>query len=442
MKQTPASRSLRDAFQQFLTPQVCKQAHQAWRSTYAPPRWTLQPLIWVLLTMAWCSGQSQEERFAAARATYVAHYQHARRPGATLAGFLAALAKLPLPVLRAVAQGVRQRLAVLWVDALRVGGWLPMACDGSRLECPRSEELQQRLGEAGKPGSAPSIYLTTLVLLPLGVVWSWWWGKGTASEHHHLRQLLRTLPRQTLLVADACYLGYELFTAIVQAQAAFLVRLSSRAYLYTTEQTPLAAWTYGLVYYWPSAVQQQGRPPILARLLRIKGKKADVWLLTNVLDRRPLSHPTAGQEYRWRWRNEGLFRDYKRLLGKMKLSSRTVALVHREAEGSLLALQLLLALAVQTPAGQPVVLPGCPRREVLRLRGAITAALRRLGAPPITHYQRMLTVVRNQERPTRVSAKVRQEWPRRKEHKPPKPPKLREMSDALKAKLAKVLNAA
>jgi hypothetical protein len=73
-------------------------------------------------------------------------------------------------------------------------------------------------------------------------------------------------------------------------------------------------------------------------LLRVKGKKADVWLLTSVLDRQQLSRSTAGQVYRWRWRNEGWFRDYKRLLGKMKLSSRTVALVHREAEGSLLAL--------------------------------------------------------------------------------------------------------
>jgi Transposase DDE domain len=442
MKQTPTTRSLRAALSQFLTPQVWKQAHQAWPATYSPPRWAVQPLVWVLLTMAWCTGQSQEERFAAARAAYVASHQHARRPGTTLAGFLTALAKLPLPVLRALARGVRQRLGELWVESLRVGGWVPLACDGSRLECPRSAELQQRLGEAGKPGSAPTIYLTTLVLLPLGVVWSWCWGKGTASEHQHLRQLLRTLPRQALIVADACYLGYELFAAIGQAQAAFLVRLSSRAYLYTTEEVPLAAWTEGLVYYWPTAVQEKGLPPIPARLLRIKGQKADVWLLTSVLEPQQLSRKTAGQVYRWRWRNEGLFRDYKRLLAKVKLSSRTVALVHREAEGSLLALQLLLALAVQTPAGQPVALPGCPRRELLRLRGAITAALRSLGPRQFAQYEQMLTVVRSKLRPERVSAKVRQEWARRKEHKPPKPPKLRVMNDALKAKLAKVLHVA
>lgn len=442
MKQTPASGALGAALTHFLTPQVWKQAHQAWPTRSAPSRWTLQPLVWVLVTMSWCTGQSQEERFATAGAVYVAQHQHARRPGTTLAGFLTALAKLPLPVLRALAHGVRQRLGALWVESLRVGGWVPLACDGSRVECPRSAELQQRLGEAGKPGSAPTLYLTTLVLLPLGVVWSWCWGKGTASEHHHLRQLLRTLPRQALIVADACYLGYELFTAIGQAQAAFLVRLSSRAYLYTTEQVPLAAWTEGLVYYWPAAVQAQGLPPITARLLRVSGPKADVWLLTSVLQPQQLSRRTAGRVYRWRWRNEGLFRDYKRLLQKVKLSSRTVALVHREAEGSMLALQLLLALAVQTPVGQPVALPGSPRRELLRLRGAITAALRSLGPRQFAQYQQQLLVVRNQQRPQRLSGKVRQEWARRKDHKPPKPPNLRVMNDALKAKLAKVLKVA
>jgi Transposase DDE domain len=442
MQRSASLGAFRNALAHFLTPEVCKQAHQAWHATYTPPRWTLQPLVWVLLTMTWCTGQSQEEHFATARAVYVAHHQHSRRPGTTLAGFLTALAKLPMPVLRALARGVRQRLGARWVESLRLGGWVPLACDGTRLECPRSEELQQRLGEAGKPGSAPTIYLTTLVLLPIGVVWSWCWGKGTASEHQHLRQLLRTLPDRALIVADACYLGYELFTAILQTPAAFLVRLSSRAYLYTTEQVPLAAWAEGLVYYWPVAAQEKGLPPIEARLLRIKGRKADVWLLTSVLEPQQLSRKTAGQVYRWRWRNEGLFRDYKRLVQKVKLSSRTVALVHREAEGSMLALQLLLALAVQAPEGQPVVLPGSSRRELLRLRGAIAAALRSLGPRQFVQYEEMLMVVRNRARPERVSAKVRQQWARRKDHKPPKPPKLRVMSEALKAKLAKVLNAA
>jgi hypothetical protein len=435
--------SLREGLSQFLTPQVWKQAHQAWRPPQTPSRWTLQPLIWVLLSLAWCGGDSQEERFVMARATYVACHQRERRPGTSLAGFLIALARLPLPVLRALAAGVRAQIGARFVDPLRINGWVPLACDGTRLECPRSEELQRRLGEAGKPGSAPMVYLTTLVLLPAGLLWSWRWGKGTANEHEHLRRLLPTLPPRALLVADAFYLGYELFTAILQAPASFLVRLSSRAYLYTEDLVSLERFREGLVYYWPKKAQDQGQAPIRARLLRVRGKKADVWLLTNVLDRQQLSHKTAAQIYRWRWRNEGLFRVYKRMLSKVKLESRTVALVHREAEGSLLALQLLLALTAQAVerGSQTVVLMDSPRRVLLRLRGDFQALLRALGPRQFAQYRRWLEVVRSESR-VRTSAKVRQDWPRRKEHKPPKPPKLRVMSEALKVKMAKVLKAA
>ncbi len=435
--------SLRDGLAQFLTPQVWKQAHQAWRPPQTPGRWTLQPLVWVLLGLTWCAGGSQEERFATAGASYIACHQHARRPGTTLTGFLAALSRLPLPVLRALAAGVRQQLGARFVEPLRLHGWVPLACDGTRPECPRAEELQRRLGEAGKPGSAPTLYLTTLVLLPAALLWSWCLGKGTASEHDHLRRLLATLPPHALIVADACFLGYDLFAAILGARASFLVRLSSRAYLYTERDVPLERFREGLVYYWPRAAQDAGRPPLRARLLRGRGQKADVWLLTDVLDRQRLSRRTAAQVYRWRWRNEGLFRVYKRMLGKLKLQSRTVRLVHREAEGSLLALQLLLALAAQAAARgrQVVVLMDSPRRVLLRLRGDYQALLRGLGPRQFARYRRQLEVVRG-DAGVRHKGKARQEWPRRKGHKPPKPPKLRVLSPALKAKLTKALNVA
>jgi len=444
MRKNTCIRSFHDCLSQFLTPQVWKQAHQAWAPQYSPPRWALQPVIWVLLGMAWCCGDSQDERFATARAVYVAAHQRARRPGSTLAGFLRALAKLPMPALRTLARGVRQRLDAEFVEALRINGWVPVACDGSRVECPRSAELQRHLGEAGKTDSAPMVYLTALVLLPLGMLWSWRLGKGTASEHEHLRRLLPTLPQRALIVADACYLGYDLFRAILQAQASFLVRLSSRAHLYTEEDVPLTKYHQGVVYYWPNDIRDANQVPIVGRLLRVGGGKTDVWLFTNLLDREQLSHATAAQVYRWRWKNEGLFRDYKRLLKKVKLQSRTVALVHREAEGSLLALQVLLAgAAAAVQRGHSTVLiMSSPRQMLLRLRGGMAALVRSLGPRQFRHYQQMLQEVRSQERPHRISAKVRQPWPRRKPHKPPKPPKLRVLDEALKTKLATILNAA
>src|SRR5437588_14353 len=72
-----------------------------------------------------------------------------------------------------------------------------------------------------------------LVLLPAGLLGSWAVGPGTASEHDLLRQLLPSLPRGTLLVADAFYQGYDLYTDLLRAKASFLVRLSSKSQLYT-----------------------------------------------------------------------------------------------------------------------------------------------------------------------------------------------------------------
>jgi hypothetical protein len=437
--------SFRDGLAQFLTPQLWKQVHQAWRPTQAASRWTLQPLFWVLLTMTWWCGDSEGERFAGARAFYVACHQKQRRPGDTLQGFQMALARLPMRVLRALATALRQQFAQRFVDALRIGngGYVPLGCDGSRLECPRAEQLQARLGEAGKADSAPTIYVSALVLLPLGLLWSWCLGKGTASEHDHLRCLLSTLPPRALIVADAFYQGYALYEALLAVKASFLVRLSSRSRLYKDGAVRLERFRQGLVYYWPEkTAQDPGKPPLRLRLVRVRGPKADVWLLTNVLDPRELNHRQIAQLYRWRWRNEGLFRHYKRMLAKVKLQSRTVKLVHREAEGSLIALQLLLALATQTQSycGRVLVLDSLesPRRILLRIRGGMAAKLRTLGPRQFAAYQEMLERVRSEVR-ARTSSKVRQPWPRRKEHKAPKPPIIRTMDGTLKMKIMNAL---
>jgi hypothetical protein len=182
----------------------------------------------------------------------------ARRPGSTLSGFLQALAKLPkllMPALRILARGVRERLDAEFVGALRINGFLPIACDGSRLE-----------------------------------------------------------------------------------------------------------------------------------------------LLTNVLDSEQLSHATAAQIYRWRWKNEGLFRDYKRMLKKMKLQSRTVKQMHREAEGSLLAMQVLLAGSGHGREAWPRhgLIMGSPRRMLLRLRSGMAALVRSLGPRQFAQYQRVLEEVRSE----------------------------------------------
>ena len=236
--------------------------------------------------------------------------------------------------------------------------------------------------------------------------------------------------------------GYELYRDILQAQASFLVRLSSKTHLYVERQQPLERFREGLVYYWPKTAHEQGKPPLKLRLIRVRGgKRQDVWLLTNVLSPQRLSRHQAAEFYRWRWRIEGTFRTYKRTLPKIKLSSRTEALVYREAEVSLLALQLLLAqqLRRQRQGGEVVLLLGSARQGLLRIRSEIITVIgSRLGPRQQRWYRARLEEVRGGG----PGRKVRRKWPRRKDHKAPKPPKLRVMPQRLKAKMKRHLNTA
>jgi hypothetical protein len=305
-------------------------------------------------------------------------------------------------------------------------------------------ELEQRLGKSNKDHAAPTVWVTALVHLRSGVLWAWRVGKGTASEQAHLLELLCSLPPNSLIVTDAAYQGYELTQEILATGASFLVRVSSKVWLYTESHQPLENFLEGVVYYWPQERQQRREPPLRLRLIRIRSPKCkhDVWLLTNVLSSQRLSVEMAGQFYRWRWENEGLFRTYKQTLNKVKLVSRTVRLVHRELEGSLLAVQLMLAQAAvklhpcTSVWDEPVM--ASPRQVLLEIRREIRDASPSRRRPAFA--QRLARATR--ERRQRTSSKAVREWPRRKPHKPPGPPQLHTLTDEQKVLRDQLLDAA
>jgi len=347
-----------------------------------------------------------------------------------------------MPVLRALAAGIRGRIAVVFGDRWKVGDFIPFGCDGTRQTCPRTEELERRLGTGGKEGSSPTIWNTSIVHLTLGFVYCWRLGNGgKASERSHLIWMLRWLPAAALVVVDAGYVGYEVTAAMIREDMAFLIRMSSMATFYTEANEPLAAFREGIVYYWPKTQQDKRKPPIRGRLMRIHSSrhKVDVWLFTNVEDPQRLPLETAATCYRWRWENEGFFRTYKRTLNKVALTSRTVRLVHREAEASMIATQLLLcqgalAMPKPRPGGPPVMCS--PRGVLLEARRAISARqeLQEPFRDRIARSQR--------ERRVRTSAKQKREWPRRKPHTPPHPPILLKLSEEQKAIIHKHFQAA
>jgi len=435
------AKSLIGSMREFLTPAVFKQVRNTSKRRKCP-RWDLHPLLYVLLLTTYCCGDSLPEKFEAAKGFYVVCCPKRKRPGASFAGFEKAVAKLPMPVLRALAAGVRGRAEAIFGRRWKVGNFIPFGCDGTRQACPRTEELERRLGTFGKEGSAPMIWNTSIVHLTLGFPFCWRFGKGgKASERSHLISMLRWLPAAALIVADAGYVGYDVVAKMISARVCFLIRMSSNATFYTETNEPLDEFREGIVYYWPKTQQAEGKPPIRGRLLRIHSDrhKVDVWLFTNVEDPRRLSLETAATCYRWRWENEGFFRTYKRTLKKVTLMSRTLRLVHREAEASMIATQLLLcqgALAMPVPAGGSLPVMCSPRGVLLEVRRDISARKK----PKVPFGERIARAQR--ERRPRTSAKQKREWPRRKPHTAPHPPVLLKLTEEQKTRLHRGLQAA
>jgi hypothetical protein len=428
--------SLVSCLRKFLTPAVWKQAQQHAGCPKGKQRWLLQPLVLVLLTMTWVTGDSQPERFETAKAFCVVLLPKRRRPGNTLPGFHKALCRVPVAVLRALATAVRKQLLRVLGRWLSTQGFIVLGGDGSRLRCPRTPELEARLGKRAE-NDAPQVWITALVHVATGLPWSWRIGKGDASERHHLQDLIPTLPKTALVVADAGFQSFLLTKAILDAGFDMLVRASSQTTLYTTELTELTSWREGIVYWWTSEAQRKKLPALKMRLLRLGGRKHDVWLLTTVYEAQRLPYEAAAHFYKLRWENEGFFRTYKRTLGKVKLQSRTVALVHREVEGSLLAVQLLLAQGTYALAVRCQTQMICSARRVLQeIRKEIDA---QLGPRQRATYLRRLAEA-GRERRQRTSKKVARPWIGRNDHKPPKPPKILKLNKAQKRLFEKNLH--
>lgn len=450
---SPTKRGPRDArtmagcLRQFLTPAVWKQARRGYKRPRKDARWDFHHLILVLLAMTWALGQSNPEKFEMARGIVAICRPKRRRAGRTAQGFQKALGRLPMRPLVALAEGLRGRLISLLGDDLTHGGFIPLGCDGSRLDCARDDELLARVGKSGKADGPPSIWVTALVHLTTGVPWSWRLGKADASQRDHRRGLPPTLPKLALIVADAGFDGYDLMAAIPASDTSFLIRMSSEVRLIVEGPVAPASFREGPARLWPQRAQKDGQPPLELRLIRIAGgerrrvrgrkpkRAADVWLLTDVESSR-MSVKAAASFYRLRWENEGLFRSYKGTLGKVKLTGRTVRSVHREAFGSLLACQLLLAQGAwalrQARADSSAVRP-CSVKRVLV---AIQIELRGVTRPDRRASYRDRLAQAGRERRSRSSAKQKRVWPQRTPHKPPKPPKFRTMTAKEEALLA------
>ena len=366
-------------------------------------------LLTVLMLMAWGDGSALVDRFIAARALWAD-----RACAKTYQGFVKALMGQRLGIVRYAAEGLRRCLLTVAAAYQRRFGFVALAVDGSRFELARTAAHERVLGIAGKVKSCPQLWVTTLWHMGLGLPWDWRIGPAASSERDQLHAMLDATPRDTLIVADAGFTGYQLLRSILDRGRDVLLRVGRHVKL-------LRELGYGrqidaqTVYLWPTFAQRDRQPPLVLRLITVRcrgPRRGRMHLLTSVRDPTRLSDERASALYRMRWGVELCYRSLKQTLEGRKLRSHAPANALFEMHGLMLGLTLLGLISVSA-----IVAAGHDP-----LRWSVAAALRavrdRLRSPrrPIDWPASLSHAVQD---PYPRRRKVRQPWPRKKHADPP-----------------------
>jgi Transposase DDE domain len=313
-------------------------------------------------------------------------------------------------------------------NAWRIGRWLPLAADGSRVSVPRTQPNEQRFCKPPKKRNkkkankrsrqanrkrkhqrckshynpqavGPQLWLTLVWHIGMRLPWCWKVGPSFDSERGHLLTLLQeqAFPEDTLFCADAGFYGYDFWRSILQHKHQFLVRVGSNVRLLSN--LGVVRQQDDIVYCWPAANMKKKQPPLVLRLFRFHDGRSEVYLVSSVLDEKQLSAEQASQIYRSRWGIEVQFRSLKQTFGRSKLRSRTPEHAEIELHWSLVGLTLLQLLAwkEQKPAAEPA--PQTSLASVLQIvrsliaeqsevRACCASLERRLSEAKTDSYQR------------------------------------------------------
>lgn len=330
--------------------------------------WTVKSLVALAVLTAWSEAPRLTDAFG--KATKLSQAMFASVAIHTYQGMM-----------RALVRWTPQLLPVLWCrfhelmeqagrEYFRIGKWLPLAVDGSRFSTPRTQSNERAFSAKnfgkGKQAKSrrrwknkkkrskklcepvkPQIWLTLIWHMGLKLPWCWKPGPSTASERHHLMEILKShkFPGNTLFCCDAGFVGYELWKTILDAGQSFLIRVGGNVKL--LKNLGHARRGDDIVYFWPNAAARRREAPILLRLIEVQGTRGTIWLVTNVLSRRQLSDSSLRRLYPLRWGVELQFRTLKQTFGRGKLRSRNAQHALAELDWSLVALTMVQLLAIR-----------------------------------------------------------------------------------------------
>ena len=375
-------------------------------------RWSPRSLIATALFWVWSDEKTLKERFVAARKIAQRALHLSKAPASSYQAFTKMLRRWTAPLVVLLALAFRQRMERDLSERWRVGQWVVFAGDGSRLELPRTVSHEQSFSAGCRPAveksaeapvskpkkrpakkkpkgkvskaqrrkarkrrqaararrkkaAGPQMWLTVLWHVGTQLPWDWRTGPADSSEREHLLQMLGGLPAGALITADAGFVGYAFWKAVLDSGRQFLIRVGSNVRL--LKKLGYAKEKHGLVYLWPDEAASKGQPPLVLRLIVVHNGKEPVYLVTSVLDEQALSDQQVVEIYRMRWGIEVFYRHFKQTFERRKLRSQSADNAQVEAAWSLLGLWAM-ALHSQWKLAQA----GIPVRRV-SLAGVLRA---------------------------------------------------------------------
>ena len=386
-------------------------------------RWSLEFLLFTALLMVYESGSTLQDRFRNARECLIEMFPGRRRPGKSYTGFVKAWRRFTPRMHEALKQHLREAHRSIAGSFQKRWGWSAFACDGSRVEVPRTAANEKALGCAGRTKTGPQLFVTTLYHMGTGLPWDWTIGRGTESERDHLRRMLTTLPADSLIVADAGFTGFELLREILAQGHSFLIRVGANVTLLTELELEVERHRE-TVWLWPLGKREES--PLKLRLIRltksVAGPSSEMCLLTNVFDRERLSEETAGVLYRMRWGVELFYRGFKQTLEQRKLRSDSPDQARWELQMGVVAMLLLGLMSVA----------GIIAAQKDPLSWSVGGALRIVRTAMRTPRRwrrrgdlRVLLLTAVQDGHVRTGSKQARAWPHKKRDRPPGLPKMR-----------------
>lgn len=316
-------------------------------------RWSDRLLVLVALMLHMTAGKGLLDRFAIARASAVRMYPTRRRPGGGYNGFVACLARHSQRLLDTLMIALRKRVADIAGDSFRTFGFVVFGVDGTKIQVPRSDSNIDHFGICNKKNSGPEMLLCGLFHVATRSLWSFLHDTIRGSERAMLALMLPRLPKDSLVLADAGFVGWNTMTALIDAGQHFVIRAGGNVRL--LKKLCHVEVRQDIVYLWPARQQKKHLPPIVLRMVTIRDKKnRRMCLLTNVMDQKRLSDAQLVELYAMRWRVEVSYRWLKVSLQGRKMQSTNAEHARLEMDWIMMSLWMLtlLGLSAGVPGGK------------------------------------------------------------------------------------------